>query len=380
MTPSKNALSDIITQINQSSAGVVATFNQDTNQLTLSNKTAGVQSIVLGATTDTSNFLTAVGLTTAAGGTQTVGTQAKVTYNDTSGNTHTVYSNSNSLTNVIPGQTVTLLGNITAANPVSITVAQDPKAAETSINSFVTAYNNVLQEINTATAAPVISSSTFALPGQKSSTVNTGGILYNNSGVDQLRQQLISLVSGLNSKTGSQAYNSLTSIGLTLDSSFDTYSASSSSSSANSSTSSSTNANTGITTSVESGTDGLLTALDTTTFEAAFAANPSAVSQLFTGASSAIESIGADLTQATGISSILANGLDGVAPTKSTIQSYEDQNTTQLSYLATEISAINNRATAQANELQQEFEASNAAISNYQAEQASLSALTNSSS
>ncbi len=62
VNPATDSLSDVIAQINASTAGVTATYNTQTSSLTLTNKVPGPQSILLGASGDTSNFLNATGL------------------------------------------------------------------------------------------------------------------------------------------------------------------------------------------------------------------------------------------------------------------------------------------------------------------------------
>ncbi|HUY10634.1 MAG TPA: flagellar cap protein FliD N-terminal domain-containing protein, partial [Candidatus Dormibacteraeota bacterium] len=60
-------LASVLAKINASNAGVVATYDSQTGVVKLTNKSTGAQSIVVGSSGDTSNFLTAVGLTSAAG-------------------------------------------------------------------------------------------------------------------------------------------------------------------------------------------------------------------------------------------------------------------------------------------------------------------------
>ncbi|HEY5350449.1 MAG TPA: flagellar cap protein FliD N-terminal domain-containing protein, partial [Candidatus Lustribacter sp.] len=97
--PTKNSLSDLIMQINGSAAGVTATYNAQTSSFTLTSKSPGPQSILLGAGSDTSNFLSAVGIST---GTTTAGMGASLSYTDATG-PHTVYSSTNDFTSAIPG-------------------------------------------------------------------------------------------------------------------------------------------------------------------------------------------------------------------------------------------------------------------------------------
>ncbi len=100
--PTQDNLADVLARINSSAAGVLASYNQSTGQISLTNKASGPQGIVLGAGSDSSNFLAAAGLT-GAGAQTIVGTQAKVVLQTPSGGTQTYYSNSNNVTTAIPG-------------------------------------------------------------------------------------------------------------------------------------------------------------------------------------------------------------------------------------------------------------------------------------
>ncbi|HET7815831.1 MAG TPA: flagellar cap protein FliD N-terminal domain-containing protein, partial [Candidatus Baltobacteraceae bacterium] len=96
-------LASLIKRINSSAAGVTASYDATSGQITLVSKATGPQSIVLGASGDTSNFLSATGLTPASGATVSVGKQASVTVETPSGGTKTIYGNSNTVTTAIPG-------------------------------------------------------------------------------------------------------------------------------------------------------------------------------------------------------------------------------------------------------------------------------------
>ena len=190
----------------------------------LTAKASGPQGITLGSAADTSNFLQAVGFLSnatqpnqlSAGAAVAVGKDAHVQYVDNAGTPHDVYSTSNDLTNVVPGVDVKLQQAVdgTVVAPVTISVAQDSTALQGSIKTFVDAYNAVIDEINTATQAPVVGTTTDTSTGQTSGTqLTTGGVLFNNSDVTGLRDRLVSLVSSMGA-TGSTSYNSLASVGL----------------------------------------------------------------------------------------------------------------------------------------------------------------------
>ncbi|HEV3139705.1 MAG TPA: flagellar filament capping protein FliD, partial [Vicinamibacterales bacterium] len=166
----------VLAKINGAGAGVVANYDAATNQITLTATSTGPQSIVLGSSSDTSNFLSAAGLTTAGGAPpQTIGTQAQVVVQTSTG-PQTYYSNSNQVTNAIPGMQINLQAS--TAQPFTVTVSQDSTQLVSAINTFVSAYNTAINEINQATAPPVvISANSASLPGTSSAQSLGGGIL-----------------------------------------------------------------------------------------------------------------------------------------------------------------------------------------------------------
>jgi flagellar hook-associated protein 2 len=371
-------LADLIQKINQSSAGVTASYDQSTGKIALTSNLAGPQGIVLGSGSDTSNFLQAAGFLNSAttpgvlksGATETVGKAAVINFTDASGNTNTVYSNSNAVTNVVPGTTLTLtqaIGGSSVVAPVTVTVAADTSSLTSAITSWLTAYNNVISEIDSATAAPTYGSSTSSTTGQSSTAALTsGGILFNNQDVLLLKDQLVNVVSGFGA-TGSTSYNSLASVGLQLTSQFSVETAQDSTTNSQDTT--------GLTTTSQAGTDGQFQPLDTTTFLAALAANGNAVQQLFTGTSSIIGQVGAILTNATGLPTQLKGGLDGTVPTQSLFSTIEEGNTNIISSLQEQIQTVTDQANAQADRLRAQFTASEGQIAQLQSEQSSLSSL-----
>ena len=373
--PNSNNLQDVINMINQSSAGVTASWNATLGQLQLIAKATGPQSIVLGAPGDSSNFLTAFGLTTA-GTTTTVGTQASVTYQTASGPSATVYSNTNQVTNVVPGVTLSLLQNSTT--PYSVTVAASNKNLTTAIDTFVTAYNNAVDELNAATQAPVVKQAAAGTPltaGQlQSSQIVPGGPLFTNNSVQSLKAQLVNLVSGLVS-TGSQSVNSFASIGLNLDTSIAVLTADSTNSK------DSTNAS-GVSTQSFSGTSGKLQPLDTTTLDSALAANPTAVQSIFTSQSGILGQLGSYLTFVTGTPTQLgpSGSFLGTAPDTALLTGLESSNSTQIDSINKQIAMVNDNAIAQANSLRAQFTASETLIAQLQQEQASLAGFLGTSS
>lgn len=369
-------LASVIKRINASNAGVLASYNTATGQITLTNKNTGPQGIVLGSSSDTSNFLSASGLTSGSGATTTLGTQAAVTFQDASGGSHTVYSSSNNVTTAIPGVQLNLLSNTNT--PFQITVSQDHTLLVSAVNTFVSAYNAAITEINTATATPIVSQrSAGSTVGVPSSAAIGGGVLFGNADVESIKNQLVNMVSQyVPSATG--GYTSLSQLGLTLSSSFTQLVANNpnSGSSSGSSTGSSGGA---ISTQTVDGTDGTLQ-VDTTALASAFASNPSSVQNMLAGTQGLVTQMGSYLTGVTGLPTQSAGGLLGTIPTVSLIQGFENSNTSQITSVQQQIQQIQDNANQQATMLRAEFVDTETQLAGFQSLQSQLSSFFGSSS
>jgi flagellar hook-associated protein 2 len=375
--PTTNNLNDVLQQINGSSAGVIATYDTANDRIVLTSKNSGPQGISVGQSGDTSNFLQAAGFLTdytkpnqLSGGAQlAVGKSAHVQYTDNAGTSHDVYANSNDVTSVIPGVDLKLQQAVdgTVVQPVTISVAQDSSTLQTAIKTFVTAYNTVIDEINTATQAPVVGTTTSTSGQSQGTQLTTGGVLFNNQDVLSLRDQLVNIVSSFGN-TGSTSYNSLATIGLTLDSSFTVDTASASNTQNTTSQSS-------VSQQTFSGTSGRLTDLDVTKLSAALAANSSAVAKLFTGTSSIVGQLGAYLTSVSGLPTQLTGALAGKIPGQSLFSTLSSTNQDQISSLQQQIKLVTDQANLQADRMRQEFVNSETQIAQLQSLQSSLSSL-----
>ena len=196
-------------------------------------------------------------------------------------------------------------------------------------------------------------------------------MLFNNQDVSDLRDQLVNLVSSMGDTT-SASYNSLASIGLTLDSSFTV-------DSADASDSSNTTTQDNVSQQSFDGTSGRLTALDVPTFTAALAANANAVAQLFTGTNSIVTQIGSYLTSVSGLPTQLTGSIAGTVPSQSLFSTLSSENADQVSSLQTQIALVTNQANLQADQLRQEFTNSETQIALLQSMQSELGALGGSS-
>ena len=377
---SNDNVTSVLAKINLSTAGVAASYDVTSGTFSLTNKVTGAQSIVVGAAGDTSNFLKAAGLTSATGATSVVGKQAYVAVLTASGALQTVYSNSDAVAGAIPGMSINLVGSTTV--PFSITVAQNSSTAINAITNFVSVYNAAMNEIALATAPPIVqqTQSSTGSTTSSSSVLAKGGVLYGDQTMDSLNSRLTQIVTGL-MDTGSSSYNSLQSIGLSLDSTHPVYQ-----SNTNAFGGAVDSTTTGaIATSTADGTDGQFLPLDVATFSAAFAADPSAVANMFVSTSRTstvglTNQIGEYLTGVTGTPSSLVTGLVGSIPIVSLLQSDEDAATAQITALNKSIKNVTDRANAQADQLRAQASASEALVSKYQSEQAAVNQLSGTSS
>jgi flagellar hook-associated protein 2 len=379
--PTNQSLNDIIAKINASNAGVIAAYNSVTGQITITSQQTGPKSIVFGSPTDTSNFLSALGLPDqngAHGATVQVGQQASVTLLNPAGGTTTVYSNSNQVTNAIPGMTLNLLAP-NAGTPFTINVSQDSTTLANNIQAFASAYNAAMNELNSVLAAPIIqqsngTNSTSTTVGT-SSRLTSGGILFGDLQLEEIRNQLVNYAQSLVNSAGT-SYNSLDAIGLPMTSTFSQTQASQ----AGDQNSATQTVAGGLTTTVMDGTDGTFQPFNLQTFQAAFAADPTAIQDLFMNPTDGIVTqFGSYLTTVTGSPTILQSGESlGEIPQVALLQADENSNSDSITSLQQLIQQIQDNATMQANLLQQQANAAETAIAGYQATQAQITQLQNS--
>ena len=383
--PAGDNVSSILAKINASQAGVNASYNSATNQITLTSKTTGPQSIVVGAAGDSSNFLSDAGLT-GPGTSTVIGQQAQVSLQQPDGTTKTVYSNSNTVTNAISGIQLNLISNSTT--PFSVVVSQDTSGIVNALNTFVSAYNSTITEINNATMPPIVTASQpGALPANATAPIG-GGVLYGNADVASLKDQLTNIVSGFfgaSHSFDSASYNnpttqyySLASIGLQMSDSFSVITTGNNGTNNGGSVASGQQGQAAQTTTYQ-GTDGTLQPLNTTTLMAALQNNPNAVQQIFQGADSLTNQLGTYLTGVTGFPTLLAGGTVGQIPTTSIMQNYENQNTSLISSVQEQIQQITDNANMQANTLRTEFVSTEGEMSTLQSLQSQLAGFFKSS-
>ncbi len=170
-----DTMADVISRINDSAAGVTASYDSENDRMVLTNDKTGDMGIALEDVTG--NFLTATG---TSGGTLSRGDNLEYSIN----NGPTRISQSNVITSAssgISGLSVTALQTGT----FTVDVANDTEKVKTAINSFVEEYNRLQSQIATETA-----SSTDA-DGKV-----TAGILANQSDVSEISDRFRSIVNG----------------------------------------------------------------------------------------------------------------------------------------------------------------------------------------
>lgn len=184
-----DTLNKILTRINNSSAGVVASYDATTDRLLLRSKSTGSLSVTLEEVAGKGNFLTAAGLTEAAGGTQTLGSNAVFTvsgFNDGQPITRT----SNSVSDVIRGVTLNLKDDTGA--PVTLKIEQDIEAAKQTVKDFVNAYNGAVSLINTRLSEKKVTKKDWE---DMTDAERKSGILRGESALVDLKSRLSQVVS-----------------------------------------------------------------------------------------------------------------------------------------------------------------------------------------
>ena len=193
---STDNLTDLAAYINQQNMGVTASVVTDTSgaRLSLVSQTsgsAGALTITDDTGTTGSGGMSFTAATQDVNGTQVaLGTDASLTVDGVP-----VTTGSNTVTGVIPGVTLTLSG--TSSSSVTLAVQPDLTTAGTAINNFVTAYNQVMTDINTQ--------NTYSGSG-------TAPPLLGDPSLDLLQSQLLNAVT--TSMSGNGAAVNLQSIGI----------------------------------------------------------------------------------------------------------------------------------------------------------------------
>jgi len=247
---STDSVTDVLDRINNSAAGVTATYDSASNCFELTDTTAGDVGISLQDVTG--NFLAATGLST---GTLKAGTNLEYSING--GGTLTSQSNTiDAGSSGITGLSITALG----AGSTTISVGSDTSTISSAISSFVTDYNAVQNYISSQTTSTTSSTGTVT-PGLFTGDMDVENIAFT------LRQLVDATPPG-----GTTGVENLNDLGITSN-----------------------------------GTDNTLSLSDTTTLNSALTNNLSAVQNLFTNSTNGLATtLGSYLTDVTSPKGTLA--------------------------------------------------------------------------
>jgi flagellar hook-associated protein 2 len=286
--PGSDTLADIANSINSANnnPGIEATVIQgsDGDHLLLTSAQTGAANTITVTQTDGGNSLAA--LTYGTGNTAKYTQAAKAADASFSVAGVAETSASNTISNAVNGVTLTLLGPTTGTNGGTLTVSNDTATVDQNITGFVSAYNTLVQSLQSL--------------GSFDSTTSTAGAMMGNPVLTGTQSQIQNI---LYSFVGSSTYNSLASIGITTNS------------------------------------DGTLS-LNDATLQTALATNFSAVSNLFSGTNGV----------ATQLNSLITNSLatSGTIGTySSTLTSQENALTTQSNTLSAQTAALTASLTQQ---------------------------------
>ncbi len=138
-----DSLTTVISRINSSAAGVVASIDRTNDQIVLTRKDTGALAIDI---QDTGTLAAALNLAPGTTNAQIIGRTAQVTVDG-----RTVVSTSNSVTNAIDGVTINLLDDSPTADTTTLTVGVDKQSITSAVNKFISAFNSLGDTLNDLT-------------------------------------------------------------------------------------------------------------------------------------------------------------------------------------------------------------------------------------
>lgn len=193
-----DSIRSLMNEVNNSSAGVLMNYDTGTGQLTILNKETGSTGVSLG---DSTGILAMLKLTSDAGATTVYGKNAQFKLN---GSSTVLTSNSNTLTSEITGVSG-LKVTIKDVGKDTVNVEADSSAAKAKITTFISAYNEMYDQIASETKITINSNNTVTMG-------NLGNNLEVNNWLDDLRAKLFT-----KTNSGVDEVSSLTNIGIDLD-------------------------------------------------------------------------------------------------------------------------------------------------------------------
>jgi flagellar hook-associated protein 2 len=307
-----DTLSGIAGAINSATdnPGVTATVLQGTNSQGVSGAFLVLSSALTGASnsiqvTASGGALSALNYSSSDTSNYTQNSAAQDALVNVGGVTYD--SPSNTVTGALSGVTLNLLATTAQGDDATLTVSADTSTVATNIGNFVTAYNTLVQQ--------------FSSLDSYDASSGTAGPMLGNALLTGIQNQIGQVVNGI-ANTGSATYNSLASIGVTVQS------------------------------------DGTLS-LNSTTLQNALSSDFGAVSNLFSGANGIATQLNTQLT-----ADLAASG---------PVDTYSNSLTTQNSTLNQESATITNEEAALTASMTQQYAALNTLLSSLQTTSAYLS-------
>jgi len=205
-----------------------------------------------------------------------------------------ITSNTNQLSNVINGVTISLLSASTS--PVSLGITPDPSNVSAQLQNFVQDFNSLVGTITTDTAFDAAN--------------NTGGILLGDATTEQVQNSIYTMINSVVQGVGQ--FKDLADIGITVNASGDA-------------------------------SNGTQLNFDANTFAQAFATDPNAVQNLFS-------------TTSVGLGSVISNAMDSlVDPVNGAITLQVNTLNTQISGYSDQINQLNVILDQKREQLEAEF-------------------------
>ncbi len=188
-------LAGIISQINGSpEAGVLVSYNVNTNKLEMVSKTTGNQAIFM--EDNGTNFLTSVGLVSGTNSfsSQTLGQNAQIKING--GNTLSSTSNAiSSAVSGLSGVTLNLVKQTDVGSPITITINNDTTAAKDALKDILNRFNTLIGFIDEQT--------------------KKGAVLSGENRLTSFRNEIRRTITTQSTVPGLTTYKTLSQIGIT---------------------------------------------------------------------------------------------------------------------------------------------------------------------
>jgi flagellar hook-associated protein 2 len=297
---STDTLSDIVSKINSSGAGVNASLLTASGETYMTIQSGQGSSSITVADGTSSTVAESLGLLSNGQIANQIqsGQNAELTVDG-----YSVTSASNTVSGVIPGVTLSLTGTNSSSDPITLTISQDTSTLTTDVNTLVSDINSVLSYINTQNT----------YNSSSSSSSSTSNVLMGNPTLAAIKSSIDDTLLG--NISGNSTYTTADSIGIEFG--------------------------------VNGSTDGTIS-LDSNTFSAALSANPTEVIN-------AIKSISA---------SLYTNLNGYVDPTTGTLTSLQTSISDKITSINEQLTQVDERCAQQAQALQNEYNNLEVAIEN----------------